>query len=126
MIKQVEEKANELKLAKKNQANANFSSGFDDSTKILLDTQGAGGLNIADELISDIDRQLLLNYGEDGLMSGKVNQDRAGDHPAQRETCHQFFHKLIKIFKNINFYNLLDIKHDQSGKDAEQIGNDDQ
>lgn len=82
MIKQVEEKANELKLAKKNQANANFSSGFDDSTKILLDTQGAGGLNIADELISDIDRQLLLNYGEDGLMSGKVNQDRAGDHPA--------------------------------------------
>jgi len=56
MIKQVEEKANELKLAKKNQANANFSSGFDDSTKILLDTQGAGGLNIADELISDIDR----------------------------------------------------------------------
>ena len=64
-----------------------------------------------DPLSRDVNRPFI--YEDGGILDGKFSQDDGGAvDPAQRETCNQFFHKLIKIFKNINFYNLLDIKQE--------------
>ena len=39
--------------------------------------------------------------------------------PNENENCRQFFRRLIKIFSNINFYNLLNETNVQASRNAE-------
>ena len=103
MIKAVEEKENDARIAKGNsQGNTatNFNRMLDESTKNLLES-----------------------YQNDNVGSSKAGADGYYD-PNENEDCAQFFHKLIKIFKIINFYNLL-YTYAQGNNENEQAGNDD-
>ena len=123
MIKQVDEKENTAKLDSKNQGNPGPSFTFDESN-ILLDRQaGVDGFNdinlkAADDFTADVDYNVFSNFAG-GNAGGAL-------HDSENENSRKFFRRLIKIFKNINFYNLLINTHAQASKDAEQVGVDDQ
>lgn len=70
------------------------------------------------------DRRILLSI-DDEANGTKAARNGILD-PNENMTVQQFFHNLTKIFKNINFYNLLDITHEQANKDSDIPGNDDQ
>ena len=67
--------------------------------------------------------QILRNLDDEG---NKTEQVGGIFDPNENISVQQFFHNLTKIFKNINFYNLLDITHAQANKDNELVGKDDQ
>ena len=92
----------------------------------MLDSQGADGFSVVDQFRDDVERQILFNYGDEGVLGSKMGHEGGGIFdPLENVSVQSFFHKLTKIFKNINFYNLLDITHDPGNKDSEQAGNED-
>ena len=87
-------------------------------------TQGSDGFGV-NQLGDDLnDRRILLSI-DDEANGNKGSRNGILD-PNENMTVQQFFHNLTKIFKNINFYNLLDITHEQANKDSDIPGNDDQ
>ena len=124
MIKQVDEKENTAKLDSKNQGAGGPSYAYDETSNILLDRQaGVDGFNDinlkgADDFTADVDYNVFSNFAG-GNAGGAL-------HDSENENSRKFFRRLIKIFKNINFYNLLINTHAQASKDAEQVGVDDQ
>ena len=111
MIKQVEENHEQRKFQKLEQKNRTGQDKY----------KGDGFT--ADQLGNDDDMQILRNLDDEGSKLGQVG---GIFDPNENISVQQFFHNLTKIFKNINFYNLLDITHEQANKDSELIGNDDQ
>ena len=87
------------------------SLNFDESN-ILLDRQGGDGgftsdmnLKVADDFTPE-DYNMFGSYTD---VNG-ANGGQPGIHEvpnSENQNCRKFFRKLIKIFKNINFYNLI-------------------
>ena len=95
----------------------------------MLDRQGGDGftdMNLKgnEDFTADIDYNMFGSYVD----AVNANGGPSGLHEAPNgdsENCRKFFRKLIKIFKNINFYNLLLPTYIQTNKDKEQIGMED-
>ena len=127
MINHVNEKENESKL-QKSQAHPGTSLNFDDSN-IILDRQGGDGYN--DMNLKGADDFVPEDYNMFGSYVDAVTGTNGGppglhEMPnGENENCRKFFRKLIKIFKNINFYNLIQPTYEQERKDSQQIGIDD-
>ena len=103
-----------MKLAKLNSQNTKFNA----QDKLLLNTHSDGfAIDGGDD-----HQQILLHYHDEG---NKIGQVGGIFDPNDNISVEQFFHNLTKIFKNINFYNLLDITHEQANKDSELVGIDD-
>ena len=117
MIKQVIEKETEASRDK----NSNLQShNAVDTANILLDRQGGAddvGLKVTEDFNSDVDYNIFPGYDED--MTGSNGGAPDLQDPNENENCRQFFRRLIKIFSNINFYNLLNETNVQASRNAE-------
>ena len=113
-------------VQKQSDANRNKSKPSN-TNAVYLERHGAedSSLKMHEGFNSDIDDNVLLNsmdeeLNPDGVFTADLND------PNINESCRGFFSRLIKIFSNINFYNLLYIKHAEAAKDQEEPSSDTQ
>ncbi len=105
-------------VQKQNDANRNKDKPSNNA--VYLERHGAedSSLKMHEGFNSDIDDNVLLGGIDEELNpDGEFATDP--NDPNLNESCRSFFSRLIKIFSNINFYNLIYIKHAEAAKDQE-------